>query len=108
MPGNDSLLKIKEAEAQADAIREQAVKDAQSLVSDAQRAAADRYSEALINAEEEKKLSLKKISDTSQAAADEERKDAVFEAERLSNRALRHRESAIRFICLEVKEKCQS
>lgn len=108
MPGNASIKVIKEAEKTAAMIREAAISDAKKLVADATADAEKRYAAAQTQAVSDRNSAIAAIKEKADAALNEERKDAVFEAERLTNRAVRYREPAVRFICLELGEKWQS
>jgi len=108
MSANDTLNRIREAEEKAAEIRTNAKEAVGMIISDGRKAAQERYEAAVADAKKEKKEALDSINAKAENIINEERKDAVFEAERLKNRAVRYGDEAVKFICLEIDKKCQS
>ena len=108
MSQNTTLQQIKETEKKAEAIRSQAEEDAKSLVAAAKRDADLRFQETCAQIAREKADALARAGADAEALVEEHRKDAVFEAERLKNRAIRYGDAAVKLIRMELEKKCQS
>ena len=107
MSENTTLNIIKETEAKAAGLRTQAQEDSRSLILAAQRDAERRFDVTCGLLAQEKKDALARAEADADAMIEEHRKDAVFEAERLKNRALRYGEEAVKYIRTELEKKCQ-
>ena len=107
MTTNDSIMKIKAAEEKAASVREGAVSAAKALVADASSSAEKRFADESAKAAEEKKAAIAALTAEAERRISEECKDADFEAERLTNRANRHMQTAVRYIVREITEKCR-
>lgn len=107
MPSNDTLSVIKDAETKAASVREGALNAARGLVSDATAKNEKRISEAAAKIAASKKDALEKIGEEADRRVREECLDADFEAQRLASRASKHMPAAVRYICREIREKCQ-
>lgn len=103
----DAINEIRQAEAEADLVRERAEEAAHRMIADATRRAEERLAAAEAGCDREKKDALDNVRVRSEELIEHAREEAREEAVRIRKEAEENNREAVNMIYWEICEKCQ-
>lgn len=103
----EAVTRVREAEAQAAAIRSKAMADARQLRADTDAACAGQHDERLKQVSADMRSQLDNIQATADELVRQSREEARVDAEALREAANAHMKEAVRIVVWEMFDSCQ-
>lgn len=103
----EAVARVREAEAQAAAIRSKAVADARQLRADTDAVCAEQHDERLKQVSADMRSQLDAMQATADELVRQSREEALVDAEALRETANTHMKEAVRTVVWEMFDSCQ-
>lgn len=103
----EAIMQIREIEAQAQAIREEAEATAKAQLEENEKACAEEAERAINATDEALKVKLSSVKQRAEALIEQSRKEAAEDVSALEAEARSHMREAVKLIVWEMFDSCQ-